>query len=109
MCMEDIRIMRRTRSRMFSLTVQASGVIVGPSPNRVALIITTNGALRVVGTERNMVVTAGRGIAVGDAAGASAHIPLILDIQHHGALVTEAWYGTPGQVYIVGESYLDEQ
>lgn len=107
MCMEDIRVMRKTVPRGFSATLSATpSLVVGYNKNRVALILGNDSANHIHYQFGNN-LGAGLGIIVTTGAG-----PLVLDIQRHGNLVHGPWFadssaGTPTVGY--AETILEQQ
>lgn len=87
MCMEDIRVMRRSVATVGKVTVAGTAVVlVSANPKRVALVVS---APDVDG------ITISPDRAVQFTEGITLHPrgdPLVLDLQHHGALVTNGWW-----------------
>lgn len=105
MCMEDVRLGRATGPRISTVNVATTKTPLVPyAPDRVTLIISapTTGPMLLSGNQGEAATAGLRLPAGGD--------PLVLDIQHHGALVTMAWYAAiPGGAEDIGlgESFLD--
>ena len=107
MCMEDVRIGRRSISQNYSFTtgVTAHQVLPG-SDNRVSVILGSP----LAGTityfdEANPVSGLGFNIGAGQP-------PMVLNIQDHGDVVRHQWWAiadAAARVHAVGETILQEQ
>ena len=107
MCMEDVRIGRKTDSRLGSLTL-TGGVqnLVQHDPNRVSLTLFAP-ATGVCYLRTDDAITTTNAIA--HVAGMN---PIILTVQEHGQIVTRAWFvagTTIGTVYPYIEGNLEAQ
>lgn len=107
MCMEDVRLNRKTSSaNSDAATTVASALAIPQNEKRTALVISNTGANPVY---LSLVSPAAdsKGIklpANGD--------PLVLDLFHHGRMVTSSWYAiSPAGASNVGftESVLQEE
>jgi hypothetical protein len=89
MCMEDVRLARQTTTRVTDI-VGDSGVWVplcGQEPDRYSLLIQLGGASDV------QLRCGASGLPVGGAViGTDPNTVLLLDLQHHGDMVTQPWY-----------------
>lgn len=108
MCMEDIRVMRRTKTATKHVRISdTSTPIAAYAANRVALVFSASDGSQIKWAPTE-VALGGLGHWWEAASGAVA-----LDIQRHGALVTSAIYGVDpagGSVFVtVTEVFLDEE
>lgn len=88
MCKEGIQLGRTTVSGVSSTSISTTGIEAVPAdPYRTCLIITPPTANRITLSDKAD-VTDGNGIVL-----AAGNPPLILDIEHHGNLVTKRLYG----------------
>lgn len=108
MCMEDIRIGRKTNSNE-QLRTATQGVnlqMVGPNENRIALIVKCCDANNINISTIPMTAQA-QGIILP----ATAPLPLVMTIEEYGDMVTKPWYvfgGTTG-TYTVIEVFLNDK
>jgi hypothetical protein len=106
MCMEDIRIGRKTRTTFRLVTIAVTATpLVASNPNRVSLIVGVPSTNQIViGPDAN--VTTSQGISV-----YNTGAPFELNIQDHGdAVIKELWaIGGAGVTVGVIESFLDEK
>lgn len=86
MCMEDIRVMREAVARTVAVNVAATkSEIVPRNAKRVALVLPAGASQAVFWS---MEVGEGDSVGIPLAAGQA---PIVLDVQHHGALVFGPW------------------
>lgn len=106
MCMEGIRIGRRTKINQYTWsTGVGQAQIVPPNPRRVALMIGSP-VSSVAFIAPALPVTTTTGIPIN-----TGQNPIILNIEDHGELVTTAWFGTSaaGRDGLIVEVLLDEE
>lgn len=100
MCMEDIRLGRQTGRQWTAAPVGAAAatMIAPPDPRRTAIIIGASADGVVYIAPEGDRPAAGRGIML-----PQSGPPLVLDLTHHGAIVTAGWYAIcPAGVTHVG-------
>lgn len=95
MCMEDVRLGRRQNQQHHLFTLSTTVVEILPfDPYRTCIVFGPDDTIACgVGTRSDISATTGIQLPIDGQ-------PVILDIQHHGALVTAPWYavsasGTP--------------
>src|SRR5437667_6532007 len=88
MCMEDIRLGRKTMSRVGFTNITSTGnLVIGPNPRRVALCFFSS-QTRYFTISNNNPTTLFEGITIGVSGS-----PILLNIKDHGNCVCKAWYG----------------
>lgn len=107
MCLEDIRIGRRSPSAVRSVNVDTTAVpVASPDPNRISIRFTAPPTNRVtLTTDPNTVIDVGLTLY-------PAGNELALNIKDDGDCVTRAWYAvTTGAANRIGvlETYLPER
>ena len=107
MCIEDIRLGRKTSaSQLEAPLTGTSALVVGNALNRIALIFSPPSAsVATLSLNRPSVDGEGLIIAAGDR-------PIKLNIRDHGRLVTSQWFGivaAGAETISVFETFLEEQ
>lgn len=89
MCMEDIRLGRRSPGSYGDSVIQTTVTLyVPPDRHRTALIL-WGPATGSVELSTNPTFAAGQGFHLGSGEGG-----VVLNVQHHGDIVRRAWYAT---------------
>ena len=109
MCMEDVRLGRKTGPAIRFLPVPDAGntVIAEQNPDRTALIVSCPNAVGLFCGPIGLDPSAGQGHFL-----VQGQDALMLDIQHHGSLVTQQWNASGNAAassVTVMESILNEQ
>lgn len=107
MCMEDVRIGRKTNGRINSVAIGTAATLVVPgSETRVGLLLGGNSTDTVTySTEPSVAIDGGLVIGVGQP-------PIKLYIDRDGDLVRKAWYGimsTGAHIVGIGQTFLTEK
>lgn len=109
MCIEDVRLGRSTGPAVSSTSCAAATdtLIARGDPNRTTLILSVTSGFPAILAPAGVSPAAGEGIQLAIAAS-----PLILDIQHHGRLVTLPWFaaGVGGTAIVfTGQATLEKE
>lgn len=88
MCMEDVRLGRETgyATVVASAAAATPAVIIGPDPQRVALMISVQGAVNALVGPKNLDMSGGAGIVL-----SQTMLPLKLTLTDQGRVVTDSW------------------
>lgn len=109
MCIEDVRLGRSTGPSVSSTSCPAATdtLIARGDPSRTTLILSVTSGFPAILAPVGVSPAAGQGIQL-----AIAGSPIVLDIQHHGRLVTLPWHasGVGGTaVVFTGQATLEKQ
>lgn len=88
MCIEDVRLGRRTspESRQFAVPDAGNTVIAPFDPFRVSILISVTSANGAFVAPQPLDPSTGDGLRI-----SRTEVPILLDVQHHGNLVTQEW------------------